>query len=117
MIEVENLVYVMAGKRGRWYVTNGSTVQFITEIPKTMFDTRLIELENVYNDAVAYLDGKIYFTASYNGVGMSTSKSYYTLQGLTTQGKLYVSEPSGEEQVQYNQHPEPSGTNYIWYGQ
>jgi len=65
----------------------------------------------------AVLNGKIYFTASYNGVGMSTSKSYYTLQGLTTQGKLYVSEPSGEEQVQYNQHPDPSGTNYIWYGQ
>ena len=47
----------------------------------------------------------------------STTQGYYTLQGVVEQGKLYVSEPSGEEQVQYTQHTEPSGTNYIWYGQ
>ena len=39
------------------------------------------------------------------------------VQGLVEQGKLYISEPSGEEQVQYTQHPEPSGTNYVYYGQ
>jgi hypothetical protein len=39
------------------------------------------------------------------------------VQGLVEQGKLYISELSGSEQVQYNQHPEPSATNYIWYGQ
>ena len=39
------------------------------------------------------------------------------VQGLVEQGKLYISEPSGEEQVQYTQNPTPSGTNYIWYGQ
>mgnify|MGYP003146845079 CR=1 FL=1 len=39
------------------------------------------------------------------------------VQGLVEQGKLYIAEPSGEEQVQYNQHPEPAGTNYIYYGQ
>ena len=39
------------------------------------------------------------------------------VKGLVGQGKLYMAEPSGEEQVQYNQHPEPAGTNYIYYGQ
>jgi len=39
------------------------------------------------------------------------------VQGLVEQGKLYMDEPYREEQVQYNQHQEPSGTNYIWYGQ
>jgi len=47
----------------------------------------------------------------------STTQGYWTLQGVVEQGKLYVSEPSGEEQVQYTQNPTPSGTNYIWYGQ
>ena len=76
------------------------------------------------NGAGTMLDeGNMWFTSRYGGVSTGTglgtaAKNYYELQGLTTQGKLYVSEPSGEEQVQYNQHPEPSGqTNYIYYGQ
>ena len=32
-------------------------------------------------------------------------------------GKMYVADKSGTEQVKYTQHPEPSGSNYIYYGQ
>jgi hypothetical protein len=39
------------------------------------------------------------------------------VQGLVAIGKLYLSEQSGKEQVQYTQRQEPDGTNYIWYGQ
>ena len=39
------------------------------------------------------------------------------VQGLVAIGKMNVSEKSGTEQVQYTQRQEPSGTNYIWYGQ
>ena len=39
------------------------------------------------------------------------------VQGLVAIGKLNLSEKSGTEQVQYTQHTESSGTNYIWYGQ
>jgi hypothetical protein len=39
------------------------------------------------------------------------------VQGLVAIGKMYVAEKSGSEQVQYTQHPDPSGTNYIYYGQ
>tara|TARA_R100000742_G_C4278172_1_gene100696 strand:- start:517 stop:999 length:483 start_codon:yes stop_codon:yes gene_type:complete len=39
------------------------------------------------------------------------------VQGLVTKGKMYVAEKDGTQQVQYTQHPEPSGTNYIYYGQ
>tara|TARA_R110002050_G_scaffold43036_1_gene103443 strand:+ start:394 stop:882 length:489 start_codon:yes stop_codon:yes gene_type:complete len=39
------------------------------------------------------------------------------VQGLVTKGKMYVSEKDGTEQVQYTQRQEPSGTNYIYYGQ
>jgi hypothetical protein len=39
------------------------------------------------------------------------------VQGLVTKGKMYVAEKAGTEQVQYTQRQEPSGTNYIWYGQ
>jgi len=30
---------------------------------------------------------------------------------------MYVSDIDGTKQVTYRQHPEPSGTNYIYYGQ
>ena len=39
------------------------------------------------------------------------------VQGLVTKGKMYVAEKDGTAQVQYTQHEEPSGTNYIYYGQ
>jgi len=39
------------------------------------------------------------------------------VQGLVTKGKMYVADKSGTAQVQYTQHTEPSGTNYIFYGQ
>ena len=39
------------------------------------------------------------------------------VKGRVELGKLLVSETVGSEEVQYNQHPEPSGTNYIYYGQ
>lgn len=36
------------------------------------------------------------------------------VQGKVEEGKLYVTETSGSEQIRYTQHPEPAGTNYIW---
>ena len=39
------------------------------------------------------------------------------VQGLVTKGKMYVADKAGTEQVQYTQRQEPSGTNYIYYGQ
>ena len=39
------------------------------------------------------------------------------VQGIVTKGILNLTERAGTEQVQYTQHPEPSGTNTIYYGQ
>lgn len=39
------------------------------------------------------------------------------VQGLVANGIIYVADYDGTEQVQYTQHPEPSGTNYIYYGE
>ena len=61
--------------------------------------------------------GNFYFNARYGDTLNSTDPKFYTLEGDVEQGKLYVSEPSGEEQVQYTQNSPASGTNYIWYGQ
>ena len=48
---------------------------------------------------------------------LEPSPTVGVVQGLVTKGKLYLAEKDGTEQVQYTQHPEPSGTNYIYYGQ
>ena len=39
------------------------------------------------------------------------------VQGIVTKGKLNLTEKDGTEQVQYTQHPEVSGENFIYYGQ
>ena len=40
-----------------------------------------------------------------------------TVKGVVEIGKLFVTEQPGLEQVKYTQRQEPSGTNYIYYGQ
>ena len=86
MKEVENLVYVCAGRKGRWYVTNGTSVQFLAEIPKTMFDLTDINLEIAYHDAVAYNDGLIYFGVSNNNAHADGKFGVYSLNPKT--GKI-----------------------------
>jgi len=61
--------------------------------------------------------GSATFNMIYGASGEALTSGYWVLQGLVEEGKLYIEEPAGEEQVQYTQHPEPSGTNYIYYGQ
>ena len=39
------------------------------------------------------------------------------VKGLVNSGKLYVTEESGQEQVQYNEYNAPASNNYIYYGQ
>ena len=39
------------------------------------------------------------------------------VQGIVSKGILNLTELSGTEQVQYNQHETAEGTNYIYYGQ
>ena len=48
---------------------------------------------------------------------LTPTPTHGIVRGLVAIGKLYLSEKSGSEQVQYTQNPDPSGTNYIWYGQ
>ena len=39
------------------------------------------------------------------------------VQGIVTKGILNLTDKDGTEQVQYTQHPESSGENFIYYGQ
>tara|TARA_R110002020_G_scaffold39222_2_gene116948 strand:- start:1167 stop:2624 length:1458 start_codon:yes stop_codon:yes gene_type:complete len=47
---------------------------------------------------------------------LPVSNANGVVQGLATKGILNVTEKVGTEQVQYTQHEEPDGDNYIWYG-
>ena len=51
--------------------------------------------------------------ANENNLG-SESDNIGVVQGKVEEGKLYVTETAGSEQIKYTQHPEPIGTNYIW---
>jgi len=48
---------------------------------------------------------------------LPVAPTHGVVQGLVTKGKMYVADKSGTAQVQYTQHEETSGTNYIYYGQ
>ena len=45
---------------------------------------------------------------------LSVADANGVVQGLVETGKLYVSEVPADAQIIYTEHPEPSGTNYIW---
>ena len=45
---------------------------------------------------------------------LSVEDEHGVVQGKVEEGKLYVTEQSGDEQISYTEHPEPSGTNFIW---
>jgi ribosomal protein L30E len=47
-------------------------------------------------------------------VADETGSVHGRVKGLVETGKLYVTETVGSEQITYTEHPEPSGTNYIW---
>ena len=55
--------------------------------------------------------------ATENDVLTPAANTKGVVQGLVTKGKMNLSEKNGTEQVQYTQRQEPSGTNYIYYGQ
>ena len=48
---------------------------------------------------------------------LPVAPTHGVVQGLVTKGQMYVADKSGTAQVRYNQYPETSGTNYIYYGQ
>tara|TARA_R110000803_G_scaffold558_1_gene1963 strand:- start:49 stop:534 length:486 start_codon:yes stop_codon:yes gene_type:complete len=48
---------------------------------------------------------------------LPVANTHGVVQGIVTKGILNLTEKAGTEQVQYTQHPEPSGTNTIYYGQ
>ena len=48
---------------------------------------------------------------------LPVAPTHGVVQGLVTKGKMYVADKTGTAQVQYTQHEEPTGSNYIYYGQ
>ena len=60
------------------------------------------------------------FVASTSADSSGDAASYsYGSRALSKihEGKLYVNASAGNAQVEYKQHEEPAGTNYIYYGQ
>jgi hypothetical protein len=55
--------------------------------------------------------------ANENDALLPAADSKGVVQGIVNNGKLYVTEESGQEQVQYTQYVAPEADNYIYYGQ
>tara|TARA_B100000424_G_C22879988_1_gene468407 strand:+ start:696 stop:1178 length:483 start_codon:yes stop_codon:yes gene_type:complete len=65
-----------------------------------------------YNDTVPTLS-EVNSPLSETDTANNTSGTHGTIKGLVEQGKLLVSETSGNEQVRYTQYEETNTTNYI----
>ena len=81
-----------------------------------------LAINNAYNTTACsqgVATGSI-FVASTSADSSGDAASYsYGSRALSKihEGKLYVNASSGNAQVEYKQHEEPAGTNYIYYGQ
>ena len=72
---------------------------------------------SVNSGGTILLKGDAMYTVINGTVTESTTQGFYTLQGVVEEGKLYIKEPVGEEQVQYTKYEAPASTNTIYYGQ
>jgi hypothetical protein len=83
---------------------------------------QILAINNAYDStscSQAVTTGSIFMattTADASGDAAIYSMGSRELSKIT-EGKLYVDAAAGNKQVEYKEHPEPSGTNYIWYGQ
>ena len=97
---------------------------------------KAVGAENVYNGEVdlvpnGYWQYEIYEVAWTGTASLTASTAPATetqvltppgatkgvVKGIVNRGKLYVTEESGQEQVQYTQYNAPDSDNYIYYGQ
>ena len=63
MITINNLTYVRAGLKGRWYVTDGTNVRLLGEIPTTLLDLTSVNL--AYHGNSFNIGDLIYFPVGY----------------------------------------------------
>jgi hypothetical protein len=96
MVASNNLLFVQAGRKGRWYKTNGSSVELLSVLPVTLTDTTTTSLA-VGKQAQLYND-LIYFGVTYNGV-------------LSGQGVYSVNISSGSVNFEHIISPNETGAN------
>jgi hypothetical protein len=114
----------------------GQSQTIYARYTKMQLQHKLVAAENVFTGAVdlvpnGYWQYEIYEVAWAGTASLTTDTAPVTetdvvtpagptvgvVKGLVNRGKLYVTEESGQEQVQYTQYEEPASTNYIYYGQ
>lgn len=64
MVENNNLIYFIAGSEGSLYVTDGSTVSKVTQLPQELVDLSGGKNVDVYPEAIMYHNDKIVFGVS-----------------------------------------------------
>ena len=96
-----------------WNATPNVYTGLIKFLPSGYWKYEAYEVSWV--DAVTVSSG--HAPATENDVLTPAADDKGVVQGLVTKGKMYVADKAGTAQVQYTQRQEPSGTNYIYYGQ
>tara|TARA_R110000751_G_scaffold2898_1_gene15149 strand:+ start:11 stop:502 length:492 start_codon:yes stop_codon:yes gene_type:complete len=98
-----------------YYLTNPPSNMFIAGInllPSGHWKYEIYEVSWIGNVVVSSVTAP----SSETDV-LAVSDTNGVVQGIVTKGILNLTERDGTEQVQYTQHPEPSGDNFIYYGQ
>lgn len=73
MINVNNVLYVVAGNNLNFYATDGTNAELFYRLPKWMFDQNSPDVfaNTPVNRALAFLDGRIYITLNATDVDQS----------------------------------------------
>jgi len=62
--------------------------------------------------------GNFFYNFRYGATINSATQNFFVINGQIEEGKLYIEQKDETlKEVKYKQHEEPSGSNYIYYGQ
>lgn len=89
MVTGNGLLYVNAGRRCSFLVTNGSDMRLLKELPSHLFNTSTFISTTVFPNASMFKDNKVYFGISSSGTYTAPYQygtwSYHTLTGALVQ--------------------------------
>ena len=97
------------------HATTNTNATFIVTTEEKRIDTGVpsSQIRYLFKDSTVTL-AEDYAPVNENDILTPAANSKGVVKGSIEKGKLNVAEATGSEEVQYTEHPAPSGTNYIY---
>ena len=109
-----------AGTGSKVWGSNGSRLFLVPSTPfnyGSAFATAW-NPESIDASGTVLSKGSFFYNFRYGATINSATQNFFVINGKIEEGKLYITQKDETlKEVKYKQHEEPSGSNYIYYGQ